>query len=212
MKRLIDITKSRYHELGFREFIRLVFSALVKYEEIRVYWIRMASSQNVKSSKVLKYKIRKGKTADLDKERGLVRPTPWEFMCDIYDDVHDFFIAHENEFLEHISWVYYAGNPNRLLKLGKNDAEIKYCLTLQKYRGRGIYPVVLQEIIQYLVQRGIKNTYICVKEDNVASIRGIEKAGFKFIKEIWLVKIMGIQISKKHDVRKFEYDNCRENF
>ena len=202
MKRLIKILESRYNDLGFNEFIKLTLISFFKYEAIRVYWTNNKNN-NLKTQNLYKnFDIRKGKAADLEEARSGIKPTPWEFMCDIYDNVEEFYIAEKYGSLKHISWVYYSEHPNRLLKLGPKDAEIKYCLTMPEFRGRGIYPLVLREIIRNNSQLGILNTYICVKDDNFSSIRGIEKAGYKFIKRIRLIKIMGVQITRKLDVRK----------
>lgn len=211
MNRLIKIIRSRYNDLGFIKFIQLAVQSLFKHEVILVYWInnKTADFSSVYLSK--NYKVRKGEIADLKNARVNFMPTPWEFMCDVYDNVKDFYIAEADESIEHISWVYYAGHPNRLLKLGANDVEIKYCLTLPQYRGRGIYPVVLKEIVKNLSQFNIFNTFICVKKNNISSIKGIEKAGFEFLKKIRLVKIIGIQITRKQDVRKLKYDKFRDN-
>lgn len=59
--------------------------------------------------------------------------------------------------------------------LSKGDMEIGPCITVKKYRGKGIYPAVLRSIIR----TGAGMFYMLVEKHNTASIHGIEKAGFK---------------------------------
>ena len=109
---------------------------------------------------------------------GRLKPLPWEFQCHAFDKVEDFFIARNQEGIQHISWIYYHHNHNRLLALGENEAEIKFCLTLPAARGLGVYPRVINAIRLYVERRGIKRLFMCVHQDNHSSIKGIEKAGF----------------------------------
>ena len=58
-------------------------------------------------------------------------------------------------------------------------------VTLPTYRGRGIYPRMLQGIIQ-AERDEAQRFWIGHDLDNVASARGIEKAGLPVIGEVWL--------------------------
>lgn len=62
--------------------------------------------------------------------------------------------------------------------LGKEDIEIGPCQTKAEHRGKGIYPLVLCEIVKHeLSESG--NAFMIVKDNNQASIRGVTKAGFQ---------------------------------
>lgn len=50
------------------------------------------------------------------------------------------------------------------------------CRTDEAYRGRGLYPTLLRRILHDYRDR---TCYIFCSESNAASLRGIEKAGFK---------------------------------
>lgn len=52
------------------------------------------------------------------------------------------------------------------------------CYTLEKYRGKGYYPLLLKFIMG---QSKNRTFYMIVDKKNIASIRGIEKAEFKKI-------------------------------
>lgn len=59
--------------------------------------------------------------------------------------------------------------------LPSNGVHLCYCETIPEARGKGYYPMLLSYI-----QNDFRNKelYMIVDQDNVASIRGIEKAGF----------------------------------
>lgn len=64
--------------------------------------------------------------------------------------------------------------------LSKNDFEIGPCFTAPQYRGRGIYTNVLNYISSQ-EENNMANFYMIVNSKNIASIKGIENAGFKKI-------------------------------
>jgi hypothetical protein len=69
------------------------------------------------------------------------------------------------------------------------------CFTLEKYRGRGLYPCGLVELGRRLRSEGKTDLYLFVELDNLASIGSVEKAGFHAIAEssVWKVR----QVSKR---------------
>ena len=138
--------------------------------------------------------IRKGDIDELNYARKFVDKPFWEFQCHLHDGVDDFFIAENNDGIQHISWIYYSWHPNRLLSLEIDEVEIKYCLTMPESRGKNIYPAVIHQIIFYLQNHGVKRIFMCVRENNYSSIRGIEKAGFKKVDSFKLRRAFGIQI------------------
>ncbi|MBN1764018.1 MAG: GNAT family N-acetyltransferase [Sedimentisphaerales bacterium] len=63
--------------------------------------------------------------------------------------------------------------------LEESDATILSCFVLPVFRGRKIYPSMLETMVNTLLSRDqICNVYIDCKSWNTASIRGIQKAGF----------------------------------
>lgn len=81
--------------------------------------------------------------------------------------------------------------------LKKNDVVIGPCFTNPEYRGKGIYPFVLNEIKKDMND---KNIYMFIKRENIASIHGVEKAGFKKCKNgIYNTKIF--KIFKKTEIK-----------
>ena len=58
-----------------------------------------------------------------------------------------------------------------------NDIEIGPCWTDAAFRGKGIYPFVLTQIIQKELKHN-SVAYMIIKDSNVSSQRGVSKVGF----------------------------------
>lgn len=182
--------------MSFPDFMAFLWSSLFKSERILIYCKPLQDSDiiNLEHNAL---PIVKGELPDLESGRKRSELRPWEFQCDLYDGVKDFFLYKENGKIGHISWLYYKGDPNRILHLAEKECEIKFCLTCTEFRGQGLYPVALHEIQRYLKEHGYQRCYICVKDDNLPSIRGIEKSGFQPRGSMHLRKAFGVQISRR---------------
>jgi RimJ/RimL family protein N-acetyltransferase len=196
--RNINIFVSQIKNQPIAGTLFLFIKSLFKKERIAIYARELEVKKGAKLYSRLDNLISKGSLDDIEHARKTMHPLIWEFCCDRYDGVKDFFVYKKNGTIGHISWIYYKNDPNRILDLGTDEGEIKYSLTLPQFRGKGIYPAALLRIQQYLEERGYKRVYICAKHDNLPSIKGIEKAGFKFVTCIDLIKIGGIQLSKRY--------------
>ena len=86
-----------------------------------------------------------------------------------------FYTCNEQGFLTHTSYVIPACVKFPFMK--KGDYEIGPCYTYPVFRGKGIYPQVIRNVVLSL---GNTNStfYMIVREENISSIKGIEKAGF----------------------------------
>ncbi len=204
MFRYFKVLKSQFKELPFGEFLKLLLKSIYTCEHILVYKIDV----NMASQKVVRvaggFQIKKGELVDLKIAQSKIMPCPWEFLCYQYDGVKDFFIAQNDKGIQHISWVYYSTDRNRLLSLGMHEAEIKFCLTMPNCRGQGIYPNVIRSTIKFLGENRCKSVFMCVHNNNFSSIRGIEKSGFKQVGKVRFLKIMGFQISDQFDTSRLK--------
>jgi GNAT superfamily N-acetyltransferase len=63
--------------------------------------------------------------------------------------------------------------------------------TLPEWRGRGIYPRLLQAILT-LESAGVERFWVLHHRENRASARGIAKAGFSRVAEIWFLDQGGL--------------------
>lgn len=98
-----------------------------------------------------------------------------------------------NEELVHMSWVYtaaeYAKEPFPRLVLEEGEVEIVNCFTLDKCRGLGIYPYMIQFLSNLQFQNGVKRVYMMANCKNEASQRGIIKAGLKVLGRVTYIRI-----------------------
>jgi RimJ/RimL family protein N-acetyltransferase len=83
--------------------------------------------------------------------------------------------------LAHVSWVLTRADHERLplahLRLAADEAELGNCVTLPRFRGRGLYPLAVRAISGRLFGSGVRRVYLVTARGNAASARGIEKAG-----------------------------------
>src|SRR5262245_38732811 len=63
--------------------------------------------------------------------------------------------------------------------------------TFAEYRGQNLYPAVLQRMLDYSHQQGLRRALIFVLSDNMASIRGVQKAGFREFQRVTYRNILG---------------------
>ncbi len=91
--------------------------------------------------------------------------------------------------LVHYSYILTKNYKFPFMK--KEDIFIGPCYTMEKYRGKGIYPFILNYICENKPPRG-KNIFIVTSENNISSQRGIIKANFTKIAEGYKTKLLGI--------------------
>jgi len=98
-----------------------------------------------------------------------------------------------NEELVHMSWVYtaaeYSKEPFRRLALEDREVEIVNCFTLDRCRGLGIYPYMIQFLSNLQFQNGVERVYMMANHKNTASQRGIIKAGLKVLGRVTYIRI-----------------------
>lgn len=82
----------------------------------------------------------------------------------------------EENIVVHTSYLYDTVFLLKLVK--KNGPVIGDCYTKTNYRGQSIYPQVINKIASETLKKGIQDVFIVVNQDNMSSIKGIEKAGF----------------------------------
>lgn len=94
----------------------------------------------------------------------------------------DVYCLWDGESLAHKSKIFRKSYILTSLNYPSPIITIGDCLTPDKYRGKGLYPKMLRYLItKFSVEH---NVYILVDPDNIASIKGIEKAGFQKISRV----------------------------
>ncbi|MEA2498165.1 MAG: hypothetical protein QOH26_570 [Actinomycetota bacterium] len=115
--------------------------------------------------------------------RDIGTDSPSTFRSRLTRGTRCFLVESEGRFV-HASWVTTEGSWAREIRAylvpPPNDAYIYESFTRADARGRGIYPYALANILKSLHEEGIERAWIAVEEDNAASRRSIDKAGFTF--------------------------------
>lgn len=83
------------------------------------------------------------------------------------------------------------GLPPVSFSVPPGDRYLMDFATLPAWRGRGIYPGLLQAILEAEATDAAR-FWVLHHRGNVASARGIEKAGFKLAAEIWFLDEGGL--------------------
>jgi hypothetical protein len=86
----------------------------------------------------------------------------------------------------HYSWVQRSAHhpiteAGVSVPVGKRDAWIYHCVTADWARGQRIYPVTLQRIVRDCFAEGDRAAWIYTSKQNVASQKGILRAGFGMV-------------------------------
>lgn len=93
----------------------------------------------------------------------------------------------------HKSFLYAGVHIIKLIK--KSGLVIGSCYTNPNYRGKSIYPKVISQIVKDHKNSG--ELFMVVDTDNISSIKGIEKAGFKRLAYIKAKKWLAFYYNKK---------------
>jgi RimJ/RimL family protein N-acetyltransferase len=91
----------------------------------------------------------------------------------------------------HISWLLpqsaVASDVPTVLALQEGEAEIAGCETAVEFRGKGLYRYAIQCLASLAGDQGIRRIYMKTLDTNVASQRGIQKAGLSPIGSVRLI-------------------------
>lgn len=106
-----------------------------------------------------------------------------------------FYIIEDDQII-HNSYLF---NSLNILKLiGKTGPAIGDCFTHDQYRGKSIYPFVINNIANRIIENyEFPEVFILVNSNNLSSIRGIEKAGFVLHSKIVAKRFLFFYFNKK---------------
>lgn len=205
--RSVKLLSYLFKNLTLADFIGTIKATLFKDDLIYVFAIdtetiaedvvETAASHSERNNKVI---IKKGEIEELEDFCKRTGQNAWEFNCNKFDGVKDFFIARDVDTIQSVTWIYKRSDQNRFVILGNKDALLQYGLTLSEFRGKGLYPAVQKAAVQYLREQGYQKVLVLVDSHNKASQNSQAKAGFCKIGEVRFRKVFGLQISNKIDV------------
>jgi hypothetical protein len=108
------------------------------------------------------------------------------------------YAVQNNDLYVHKSWVYFDTLILRKIGSPSRNPIIGDCFTDPNFRGNHLYPQVLAHIIgDIFTNYQIDHLFILVSTKNTPSIKGIERAGFKFHSLLQGKKVFGIFFPQK---------------
>ncbi|WP_026944772.1 hypothetical protein [Algoriphagus marincola] len=117
-----------------------------------------------------------------------------EFQLSFDSKNHSYKIKEHGEII-HRSNIYFNSHLLRAFDFDQPMITIGDCVTIDAYKGQGIYPWVITEIVkEHLLKSHI---YMLVSPQNIPSIKGIQKAGLRKLARIRCLKIGPVYLGKK---------------
>jgi ribosomal protein S18 acetylase RimI-like enzyme len=87
----------------------------------------------------------------------------------------------------------FVGELNLRLRLLKGESYIWDCATLPAYRQRHLYSALLVHILSELRVEGLCRAWIGTDLDNIASQRGIARAGFHHVADLVVERVLALR-------------------
>jgi ribosomal protein S18 acetylase RimI-like enzyme len=87
----------------------------------------------------------------------------------------------------------FIGELNLLLKLFPGEAYIWNCATLPAFQGVHLYSALLTYILEDLSREKFHRVWIGADLENVASQRGIARAGFRYIADLVVARVLALR-------------------
>jgi RimJ/RimL family protein N-acetyltransferase len=108
--------------------------------------------------------------------------------------------------LAHYSWVQRAGT-HRIDEAGMSmpvesgEFWIYHCRTAESARGKGLYPATLERIVADHFADGYSTAWIYTTRENIASQKGILRAGFSLVATLSAVRIGNHYFPVRHSIQ-----------
>jgi len=83
------------------------------------------------------------------------------------------------------------GEIRCIMRPREDEVYLYDAFTFAEYRGQNLYPALLQQALEASRQQGLRRALIFVLSDNMASIRGVQKAGFREFQRVTYRNILG---------------------
>ncbi|OOG74590.1 hypothetical protein [Algoriphagus sp. A40] len=107
---------------------------------------------------------------------------------------------HDGDILVHRSRVFHSSRLLGSFHIKGPLITIGDCFTDNRYRGLGIYPLVLRKIANEYCEK--TQVFILVAPDNLSSIKGIEKAGFQFMGRLSCFRFLIFYLNKRITINR----------
>jgi ribosomal protein S18 acetylase RimI-like enzyme len=107
----------------------------------------------------------------------------------------DFWTAQQDKTIVSYCWAtcepVEIGELHCRIKPREGEIYLYDAFTFPDYRGNNLYPALLHRILEHSRQQNLRRALIFVLSDNIASIRGVQKAGFREFQRVIYRNILG---------------------
>jgi L-amino acid N-acyltransferase YncA len=106
-----------------------------------------------------------------------------------------FWIAHQADDILAYCWATQEpveiGEIRCVMSPRSDEVYLYDAFTFAEHRGQNLYPALLQRMLDASRKAGLRRALIFVMSDNTASIRGVQKAGFREFQRVTCRNIFG---------------------
>ncbi|MGB5156413.1 hypothetical protein [Desulfobacterium sp. N47] len=188
--------------------LKILFYRLKPYHAV-VITFKFKETKNVRTPATI-YRVTNDNIDDaliyeppinVDKFRQFLKQGDWGYYAYIDDQwVHRSWVTFGPQTIT--QWDRFAN-----LKLSINDAGIRWCETSLTGRGNNVYPAVLSQIARD-ISKDFNNVYGFTTTDNIASFKGLLKAGFFPVKKTTVYSFFGIKYERMRQLNGVDYKLC----
>lgn len=196
--------KAEFRTRGFVGFLKFAATRLCQIREDALYEIRLPKERSsaiqlpAKVVVISRENIGSERTADV--ERAVLTETNLAYREALKGRDILFAAVDNGRKVVTYGFVLFESFYKRVLGEDADVPMIGNCFTIPEMRGRGLYPGLLAVICDHLADSGYKRAIISCSPDNLASRRGIERAGFLRLRTLrsvvlfsrWIVVQMAI--------------------
>jgi len=191
MARRLHSALSLLSQDGTSALLRAILAKIVTLETYIAYRTDLVDDPPAISA-AAPLEIRRSTKEDFVKFRAM--PHPFRRHAQFYDrfGIDECYLAFCRGKIAHIAWIYFPEqakrHPTPFRILSSDEVAIANCVTLPEFRGQGIYPVVVANLLQKLQKQSYRRCYMYIEKDNIASQRGVSKIGFKPVGKTWRLR------------------------
>jgi RimJ/RimL family protein N-acetyltransferase len=120
---------------------------------------------------------------------------PDEFYHDQREGFRDCFVVTVDTHLAGVIWVLEGSNASRYVRLEKGQIELGYLYVLPSYRGKGLAKVLYWQAASAWNQKGARDIFAVIAEDNLPSKKAAEAVGFRPLASIRRSPLLGHRFS-----------------
>ena len=207
--RLLDRLLAVWRTRGSAGFARFVASRLVQHRRDVVFEAETPSDAPAwEGPGAMLFIDRSNRDRSLEEplERQLSAGEGRPYLDGLARDDLLFAVTDSGNRVLHHSYVLFDTRTKAVLGESRQTPLFAHCVTAPEARGRHFYPRTLRYGLAVLAQRGHRRAVINCDPVNRASIAGIERAGFRRVREIetWIVaSCFGVQRGTTADGRRF---------